>query len=1331
MKKSYANHMFKTIATVLIAVLFFVFPVIVNAQSFTASDGFDNLSIVFTGNMSGSNWANNSWIRDGANGNTQDVNATGNPLRSCDLPGNVLELKDNDAGAYRLIDLSAATSATLNFDYDTQNNFDGGETLLIQIDPENDGTYTTLLTINGVSGGINAAQNESISIPATYLGGSLTRIRFITGAANINQNNERWWLDNIEVAVNTYKIDAVNGQTITTCSGTFYDSGGSDGTYSNDENYSVAFTSSNGNPIQIDFTTWSVENHSTCGWYGLLIYDGVDSNAPLIGRYCNSSPGTVRSSNSSNTLYFEFYSDYSIVEAGWEATISCVVDPCDPIASGNLDTDGDGISDICDLDNDNDGILDVDELDCTPLVLNWENHFVEGGSSETSGDDPTVTTAAPPLVFDGVSLSLARTTNATGNWRINSRFTSYGYTSFQNAIAGGETAHDFTFSRAVNNLAFTVYDVDTGGHFTDEITFEIISNGVAYNLRPTDYNILGTSISYIGNNTFRGGGTDENFELNLTVPVEKLIIYHKQGKVNQVGTGNQGVAFGDFSFCVPKDTDGDGTPDYLDTDSDGDGCPDAIEGDGSYTYSDIDNYGKLTGTVNQNGVPNNGANQGIGTSKDAAINACCDATTSGYPDIDNDGVADICDLDNDNDGILDTVENGGFNSGDINLLGNFGVGNLDNADNGVKTTSITGLNATYIFTENGTSISTRNASGTSEQGPMFSFNRSGTASIDIVFSELISGAYFKLTDFDASEVITVEVYDQNNDIINIEAGNYSTLGSSINNTGNVFTDNGTGWNVDGDSVSDDAIGSVIFNFSGQLISRIRVSANLTGNAAIRLTEIKDFYRVLDTDGDGIPDYLDNDSDGDGCPDAIEGNGSYTYSDIDNYGKLTGTVNQNGVPNNGANQGIGTSKDAAINACCDATTSGYPDIDNDGVADICDLDNDNDGILDVDEQNCGAITIIDDFNAPLWNYGTGNGGDASGSGTLQGVPFTMAFSVNNGTKLFTSTNKYTSNSTLGHGGNPGSLLLSGPDESITLVFDAPITVIIGFDHLDGNADGWLFSTPADRVVSLGVGHEIQGTGEINGVNYITGSQPNNLTVSYFEWVNITTLTITTTGSNGTTIGLNSITSYCDTDGDGIPDYLDNDSDNDGCFDANEAYGNPNADADGNGTYGSGTLTVANGEINSDGTVVQASYAYTPENLNNVKTALRFNPGTTPDAVINVRSGDALVLSSNATADRATAYQTTAPFAPIYGTPGNANAGLQYAWTFNDGTGPVSIGGNSPTLDLGTVSLSDAGEYVLTITHSNHVCANETITSVVTVRRSLLITNPHIYQRVKNN
>ncbi len=73
--------------------------------------------------------------------------------------------------------------------------------------------------------------------------------------------------------------------------------------------------------------------------------------------------------------------------------------------------------------------------------------------------------------------------------------------------------------------------------------------------------------------------------------------------------------------CV-KDTDKDGTPDYLDKDSDNDGCPDAIEG-GTNDDTDPITKDKLTGEtlgndVNADGVPKvdgNAVTQTVGSSK--------------------------------------------------------------------------------------------------------------------------------------------------------------------------------------------------------------------------------------------------------------------------------------------------------------------------------------------------------------------------------------------------------------------------------------------------------------------------------------------------------------------------------------------------------------------------------------------------------------------------------------------------------------------------------------------------------------------------------------------
>lgn len=72
---------------------------------------------------------------------------------------------------------------------------------------------------------------------------------------------------------------------------------------------------------------------------------------------------------------------------------------------------------------------------------------------------------------------------------------------------------------------------------------------------------------------------------------------------------------------------------------------------------------------------------------------------------------------------------------------------------------------------------------------------------------------------------------------------------------------------------------------------------------------------IDTDGDGIPNYLDLDSDGDGCSDAIEGDGNITASMLNPNGSIAGPVDANGIPTaaNGG-QGPGTAYNPNANWC---------------------------------------------------------------------------------------------------------------------------------------------------------------------------------------------------------------------------------------------------------------------------------------------------------------------------------------------------------------------------------------------------------------------------------
>ncbi|NRD24533.1 DUF11 domain-containing protein, partial [Winogradskyella litoriviva] len=90
-------------------------------------------------------------------------------------------------------------------------------------------------------------------------------------------------------------------------------------------------------------------------------YGDANASGSDDGQYGEPDPASV---NLANGLVTELGIDYSngtnaqVVDGDFTLSV-CYIDPCDALASGNLDSDGDGISDICDDDDDNDGILDT------------------------------------------------------------------------------------------------------------------------------------------------------------------------------------------------------------------------------------------------------------------------------------------------------------------------------------------------------------------------------------------------------------------------------------------------------------------------------------------------------------------------------------------------------------------------------------------------------------------------------------------------------------------------------------------------------------------------------------------------------------------------------------------------------------------------------------------------------------------------------------------------------------------------------------------------------------------------------------------------------------
>ena len=107
----------------------------------------------------------------------------------------------------------------------------------------------------------------------------------------------------------------------------FFDSGGSIGTYGNNEFYVVTFCSSTaGAEIAFDFTSFIVET----GWDDLTVYNGPNVFSPQLtgSPFDSGNPPGLIASDGTGCLTFQFSSDGSVAQNGWEATISCITPSC-------------------------------------------------------------------------------------------------------------------------------------------------------------------------------------------------------------------------------------------------------------------------------------------------------------------------------------------------------------------------------------------------------------------------------------------------------------------------------------------------------------------------------------------------------------------------------------------------------------------------------------------------------------------------------------------------------------------------------------------------------------------------------------------------------------------------------------------------------------------------------------------------------------------------------------------------------------------------------------------------------------------------------------------
>ncbi|QWX84635.1 Ig-like domain-containing protein [Cellulophaga sp. HaHaR_3_176] len=924
--------------------------------------------------------------------------------------------------------------------------------------------------------------------------------------------------------------------------------------------------------------------------------DGLDDNTDATTDYSDPN-GTIDDPttlpNTQNTANAEV--DYRDDGA---------IDSC-----GTVDTDNDGVFDDCDLDDDNDGILDTDEcpvivqpiIDVQDTAVSWidfQFNSVIGStywSGRSSGDNEwgligTFDLGSLNANLAGITVTMTSISNEPDDAR---QYLGGPSGSFLGGHSGLllQFSEPVDFRReAVGGVAFSTGEIER--YQSDSQMHYVYGDTPASVTVTTDD---GSGIASIQSNGSGGSSAIVAESYGTTA-------YYIDWDDNiNPSTQQFRMEIGEFPRKIITDTDGDGIADCLDTDSDNDGCPDALEGDGTYTYADLDSDLRLTATVDGDGIPN-GTSQGAGTSLDNTQQAdeCseCNPSHPSYTDSDGDLVGDFCDEDDDNDGILDTDEM------QVQACGFYPSLSFSGAT--LESGTALSSGAVYRFSNVTTNVDALVTIVTSTPNP-------GITSIDddgsnIANFQPILGADNSSVEFDFQFVTTttstvVEIPQFYMTAIDVDGDSgaarefielditsssvYTTetpsdLASYPTAIGTLFR--GPLQTADGiDATATNVMFTARYSQTGEF--KMRIGADPTSNVNRLFSMNFDpctyniytspsnsdlLLQVLDTDNDGTPDHLDNDSDGDGCPDALEGDGTYTYADLDSELRLTAAVDGDGIPA-GTSQGVGTSTDDTLQAdeCspCDPSHPSYVDSDGDTIGDFCDLDNDNDGILDEDE--CPSVTgSVDSGNntTNLTGFYKANGNNILGF-TINPEYASQVLSSTSGIQIRWD---------------------QGTTDAITtidLILDAPTSGTLQSVILGNGAEGvtagtqnankeitltWsgggsgILNDPLDEVTGRDTG-DVIFSGDIIEINNGTAYSLRDTEWSVeVDMTSVTTFPTTVafyadssinggTNYNREGFAFTPVINCPDTDEDGIPNSLDNDSDGDGCPDALEGDG----------------------------------------------------------------------------------------------------------------------------------------------------------------------------------
>ena len=83
-----------------------------------------------------------------------------------------------------------------------------------------------------------------------------------------------------------------------------------------------------GHVVNFEFLDLDLEHHHNCTWDHVALYDGPDSEAPLITMQCGDSlPSPAKFSSTSNQMFVRFKADGSYSLKGFKASYETVKSP--------------------------------------------------------------------------------------------------------------------------------------------------------------------------------------------------------------------------------------------------------------------------------------------------------------------------------------------------------------------------------------------------------------------------------------------------------------------------------------------------------------------------------------------------------------------------------------------------------------------------------------------------------------------------------------------------------------------------------------------------------------------------------------------------------------------------------------------------------------------------------------------------------------------------------------------------------------------------------------------------------------------------------------------